>query len=844
MSAHRPHRRGGHLEWSPATVPGTAAGSLRDTGRWSLESPPRKFDSQEWWYRTRFHAEPCAGGERAILGFDGLATLAQVWLNGAALLTSTNMFLQHRCDVSTLLAGDNELIIRFSSLDAALEARRPRPRWRTPMVAHQQLRWVRTTLLGRTPGWSPPAAAVGPWRPVWLERRRLLEFEGLTMHTAISGRHGRLRLSCGMGALAGATVRSAQLTVERAGMRHAAELAVSQAPLRLDGELSIPDADLWWPHTHGEPALYRARLRVSVHDAQRDAPAAVDVDLGCIGFRRLHLHREGGDFALSVNGVDVFCRGASWTPLDCVNLQTQTEQCAAAFDRVVDAGMNMLRVAGPMVYESDEFLDLCDARGVLLWQDFMFANMDYPGEDADFLGSVRLEARQQLARLQARPSLAVLCGNSEGAQQAAMSGAPRGCWAPALFEEVLAASSREYCPDVPYSPSSTHGGAFPHQSNAGTASYYGVGAYLRPLDDARRAEVRFASECLAFANVPESETLGLLARDSALRCHHALWKERVPRDLGAGWDFDDVRDHYAADLYRIDPMRMRYSDHERHLRVARATSGEVMAACFAEWRRARSTCRGALVWFLGDLWPGAGWGLVDSTGLPKAPYYYLKRTLQPVGLSLSDEGNNGLVVHIANDRPSSLSAKLELRLFRFSEPVGTAAEKSLTVDAASAVEIPATDLLEGFSDLSYAFRFGPPPYDVLAAVLRHEDGHALAEAFHFPLGLPNALEADVGLRADLVPSGSSRPSEQRPAEQQPGDRDVQSYELRIQCRRFAQSVHVEMPGFLADDQYFHMAPKSTRILTLRARSRSALPRPHGMVHALNAATSCRIAVMP
>ncbi len=303
--------------------------------------------------------------------------------------------------------------------------------------------------------------------------------------------------------------------------------------------------------------------------------------------------------------------------------------------------MNMLRVAGPMVYECDEFLDLCDLRGVLLWQDFMFANMDYPGEDETFLDGVRAEARQQLARLQARPSLAILCGNSEGAQQAAMSGAPRECWAPPLFEKILADLSDEYCPDVPYCPSSTHGGAFPHQANAGPASYYGVGAYLRPLQDARRAEVRFASECLAFANVPEAETLALLTRDSALRCHHALWKERVPRDLGAGWDFDDVRDHYAADLFRIDPMRLRYADHDRYLRVARAVSGEVMAACFAEWRRVRSSCGGALVWFLRDLWPGAGWGVVDATGLPKAAYYYLKRSLQPISLSLSDEGNNG-----------------------------------------------------------------------------------------------------------------------------------------------------------------------------------------------------------
>ena len=231
-----------------------------------------------------------------------------------------------------------------------------------------------------------------------------------------------------------------------------------------------------------------------------------------------------------------------------------------------------------LVYESDQFLDLCDAGGILLWQDFMFANMDYPAGDAAFMDSVRLEARQQLARLQGRPSLAVVCGNSEAAQQAAMSGAGRECWAPPLFETDLKGLAQEACADVPYCPSSTHGGDFPHQPSCGVTSYYGVGAYMLPLTDARRSQVRFASECLAFANVPEAETLALLSDGGAVRCHHPRWKERVPRDLGAGWDFDDVREHYHRELFALDPAALRYADHDRYLRQARVISGEVMVA--------------------------------------------------------------------------------------------------------------------------------------------------------------------------------------------------------------------------------------------------------------------------
>src|SRR6185503_8401886 len=151
------------------------------------------------------------------------------------------------------------------------------------------------------------------------------------------------------------------------------------------------------------------------------------------------------------------------------------------------------------------------------------------------------EARQQLARWVGRPSLTVLCGDSEGEQQAAMWGAPAADWNRPLFRHVLPAAAAALCPDVPYWPSSASGGAFPHQPSAGSTSYYGVGAYLRPLDDARRSEVRFASECLAFANIPGPRGL---PGGGGTKVHLPSWKARTPRDLGAGWDFDDVRDHY------------------------------------------------------------------------------------------------------------------------------------------------------------------------------------------------------------------------------------------------------------------------------------------------------------
>lgn len=808
-------------QWLFANVPGTVASALRDAGQWSLDSSPRAFDAEEWWYRRRFDTPSVAPGERLILGFDGLATLAEVWLNGKLLCQSANMFLAHEFDISGLVDSSNELVIRFAPVQAFLAMKRARARWRTPMVAHQQLRWVRTTLLGRTPGWSPPAAPVGPWRPVWLECRRTLELADLRLSSVLDGQRGILALTGKAVLPGGASLESASLAVARNGRRYSAPLDITLGAALIQGEVEIPDVEAWWPHTHGEPALYEASLELMVA-AFDGAQSAVEVDLGRVGFRTMTLDRSAGDFALAINGVNIFCRGAVWTPLDCVALNASAVDYAEAIEQVRAAGMNMLRVAGSLVYETDAFLDLCDASGILLWQDFMFANMDYPAEDPDFAANVNREAQQLLSRLQARPSLAVLCGNSECAQQAAMSGAAREQWAPALFETTLAAEAHEYCPDVPYCPSSTHGGDFPFSASQGVTSYYGVGAYLQPLGDARRSEVKFASECLAFANVPESETLTQTA-DRALHFNQPRWKERVPRDLGAGWDFDDVRDRYLELLFRLEAASLRYREQDRYLRLSRATSGEAMLGTFAEWRRARSVCRGALVWFLRDLWPGAGWGVIDSTGLPKAAYYYLKRALGRTALFITDEASNGLTLHVANDGPRALNGQLQLELFKSSESVGPPATRSFSIEPRSVLELNAIQLFDGFVDLSYAYRFGPPSYDVMRVGLVCGDGGQSVEAFHFPLGLPNT-QTDIGLFAT--------------------GRTVDDHiEVDIGSRGFAQAVHIEAPGYVADDQYFHLAPRSHRTVRLMPRLPDAIEAFEGTVHALNAMSACRIGLI-
>jgi beta-mannosidase len=795
--------------WVDARVPGTVADALRSAGLWSLDSAPRQFDDEDWWYRVRFDALPGEAGRERFLVFEGLATIAEVWLNDVCLLEAANMHLQHECRVTDSLRDRNDLLICFRSLTAHLQTRRARPRWRAPMVAHQQLRWVRTTLLGRTPGWSPPAAPVGPWRSVKFEIRDSALPRDIRLRALVGADGaGQVEFSCEFPAVPGSCPTPA--LVARHGERTYRQPLTAAGDSRYAAVLKIPDIALWWPHTHGEPALYEIGMQIHGADG-----APTELALGQLGFRNLELETADGEFKLSVNGQRIFCRGACWTPLDIVSLRASPADYRTAIAQLRDAGLNMVRLSGTMVYEADEFYEQCDRAGILVWQDFMFANMDYPDRDTAFMDSVRQEADQFLRRVRHRPCLALLCGNSEVEQQAAMWGTARELWQPALFHETLRILAGELCPDTPYWPSSAHGGAFPHDSSEGSSSYYGVGAYMRPLLDARHSEPRFASECLAFANVPEPEALARMSRDLGLRVHHPAWKQRTPRDLGAGWDFDDVRDHYFEVLLGQSPLAVRYAEHERYLGLSRVVSAEVMASAFGEWRCATSRCNGALIWFLRDLWDGAGWGIIGADGLPKSAYYYLRRLLQPQALWITDQGTSGLQLHLINECARPLHGSLHLGLYRDGARTIATAERPIALPARGEARIAAGSLLDEFYDLSYAYRFGPPHADLVHAALLDAEGRQLAETVHLPLGLRALGMHDLGLQAIAAPLPEG------------------ALELTVSARRYAHAVSVEATGYRADDQYFNVLPGRPRKLRLHPSGVHGPEGIHGQVQAIN-----------
>ncbi len=772
-------------DWIPAAVPGTVAAALRAAGRWRPEDNVG-FDAFDFWYRGAI----CGEGA-VILRCEGLATITEVFLDDRLILRSEAMFTAQEAVV--VLQGRHRLHLCFRSLDGHLATCKGRARWRPRLVRPPTLRFVRTLLLGHIPGWAPPIHAVGPWRSIVCldpADQRVLDHR---IEARLAGPDGVLHLAVRLSAPTTGWVVASVGTIDF--------VLVEAEDGWLRGSICVPDVAPWWPRTHGHPSLYPLALHAG----------GQILGLGQVGFRSIAIDREadGRGFGLVVNGVPVFCRGACWSGVDLVALPFEREAYRPLLELAAAAGMNMVRVGGTMGYEGTAFYQLCDELGLLVWQDFAFSNFDYPSADPAFAAAVAEEAGQFLQRTQASPCLAVLCGASEVAQQAAMMGLPAATWTNAIFEEVLPAAVAAQRPDVPYVAHSPHGGALPFVADEGVSHYYGVSAHRRPLEEARRADVRFSAESLGFANVPDEAPFVL---EEGPTIAHPDYVERSAYDSAASWAFEAVRNHYCEALYDVDVAALRQDDPERFLALSRATGAEMMEATYAEWRRAGSSTRGALVWFLRDLLPGAGWGVIDALGYPKAAYYGLLRAFRPVTVILTDENLNGLKVTLVNETSAAQPVTLTLQCLRDGETPVMKATRAMVLQPRSTTALAACDLWGGFFDTTYVFRFGAPSHDVTIARLQDLDGGWLAEAFHFPLGRGHARH-HLGLKAAL------REYDGR-------------WSLVLRTERFAQSVRIAAGPYRPDENWFHLPPGAERVIGLNPQAPGAA-RPSGWVEAVN-----------
>jgi len=684
-------------DWLPTVVPGTVHEALLEAGQ--IPNPFTDLNELEvqwvgetdWLYRCHFSLSPQALLlEQTDLCFDGLDTIAQVWLNGTLILSSDNMFIAHRVAVeNVLLAGQNEIQILFASAlkhGQVIEAQKGKlTQWGD---GDSSRLYVRKAQYHYGWDWGPTVLTAGLWRGVRLEcyDARIVDFEAratlsedlsaasmdctVSVAGSFSGANVRLELYDPDGML----LREANTTLESATVQH-----------RFD----LEQIRLWCVAGHGEQPLYQLEVTLETHGREMDRHAKR------IGLRRIRLLQEpirdepGSSFTFEVNGTELFVGGANWIPDDSFTSRTTPERYRQLVQLTRDANMTMLRVWGGGIYEHGAFYDACDELGILVWQDFMFACGMYPAHDG-FLASVRLEAEQAVQRLRHHACLALWCGNnedyqhthSEGKYDASQTTDLKNSVFPAreIYERVLPEVCARLDPQTRYWEGSPYGGTDPNDSSIGDRHTWDIWhGQAAPYQDYLKFEGRFVSE-FGMAAPPNIRTIEAFTAPL----------ERHPLSRTMEFHHKASGGSRRVALYLSDNMRPQTAL-PAYIYAAQLVQAESLASAYRGWRRRWQTSgaravSGALVWQLNDCWPCTSWSLIDSYLRLKPAYWTVKRELEPLVVGLERHGQT-VTAWVVNGTAKVASVGMQVRAWSLAGELLGEVKQSLEVAANSVLEL-------------------------------------------------------------------------------------------------------------------------------------------------------------
>lgn len=614
----------------PAMVPGHVHldlmrnGVIGDPFYRMQELGARWVDDTAWTFETRFQWTPDPELPKVVLRFEGLDTVCRVFLNDVAVGEHDNMFLAHEADVTDVLAsGENQLRVDFEPANAVGERRK------AEYIAAQGLQdsvarfeprsFVRKAQYMFGWDWGPRLISCGIWKPV-----RLLEFSSrLTdVHVRTEARDGVWRVAVSVEQEGEGTARHRLLGPDGPAI----------ANWEGDCETEIPDPQLWWPHDLGGQPLYSLISELGDHSVTKK-----------FGLRTIRLIQEpderGECFRFEVNGVPVWARGANWIPDDSFPSVVSRERVFAQLARAKSMNMNMLRVWGGGLYESEDFYDAADELGILVWQDFTYACAYYPDTGA-WQDAAREEAIQNVKRLRHRASLAHWCGNNENLAMwhhswGGKEHQPPRYYGEHLYDEVIPSVLAELDPDRPYTPSSPWGGDDCNQGGIGDQHYWDVWHGRGDWTHYRDSTARFSSE-FGFSCSPSPAVWAscLAPEDREPRSETVRWHDKT----GKGYDtyLGYIGQHYP-EIRTLDDL-VYYSQLNQRDAIRFAI----------EHYRAGELCKGALIWQINDCWPVQSWAIVDYACQKKALGFELERLFAPRLLTI-EQAEGRLLLHAVND---------------------------------------------------------------------------------------------------------------------------------------------------------------------------------------------------
>ncbi|MCX7003451.1 MAG: beta-mannosidase [bacterium] len=780
--------------WLPVPVPGAVHQALLAAGK--ITEPLTGMNShacawieqRAWWFRRAFSvsaAQLCA--DRLELELHGLDAQATIFLNGRQIGTHSNAFRPFICEIKAeLLPGENVLLVRLTTgLDAVSDAEVQSTNGVLPCTEANNGRPdrgdVRRSFVRKPQyvfgwDWCPRVGSVAMAGPAFLRcvhhaciREVQLNCQQITGSTAM------LAATITLDWLDPYATTPAEVTItltDAAGVRTTRRQSILlksglnfvSMPVQLDA------ARLWWPAGLGEQHLYavdvaaRIGVRRLIHPRFR------------FGVRTIALDTTA-TFAVVVNGRTMFCKGANWIPADAIYARVTPARYAALLDAARAAQFNMLRVWGGGWYEPAVFYEMCDARGLLVWHDFMFACAPYPDHAAWFTDEVAREADYQTRRLRNHACMALWCGNNENHTALKEWWHDRTRAGTHLYNYVLPQIIQRNCPEIPYWNSSPYGGALPNDEAAGDVHHWGP--CMMNADMLKRitpeeydgCQARFLSEfgyVGACGRRSTEEYLGGAPLDpaSAVWQHHTNVFEK--NTVAAG-----IRKHYA------DPEAIGIDEYLLYSGLCQG----LMYAHALDSTRYRENCHGCLFWMFNDCWGEVGWTIIDYYLRRKIAYWFVRRAYAPLRLIVRAHGKNLRGV-LANDTPAAVRVQLEYGYMALDGRVRDLRRATVTAPALARTEC--CDFARGAHDPQRGIWF-----------VRCRNHAEVAPAIHRALDFRQLAAADPQLTLRIVARGRTQ------------------WRVQVGARQFAHAVHFVLPdGCLPSDNYFDLLPGATREITI------------------------------
>lgn len=640
----------------PASVPGNfeldlfRAGIMEDPFFGENPIKCQALENRHLWYSVTFDC-PNGGDPNTYLAFDGIDTIADIYLNGEFLAHSENMLIGYTYNVPHLKEHGNTLVVHITP--AVIYARN----FPLPVSCNCLPYNFESLLIRKAPsmyGWDimPRFVSGGIWKPVRLVRRTPNHIEDVFLWTKCVDLQNSSAILRAFIHFKTEFDSLQDMTITLDSVCGDSVIHCERRPFHTAFQIEFwaGNVQFWWPKNAGQPALYNVTVRLWKNGTLLD-----EYHLRA-GIRTVQLIRTScdtpdgeGDFHFEINGKPIFCLGTNWVPLDSFHSRDIT-QLPSALALMDDIGCNTVRVWGGNVYENDEFYNFCDEKGIMVWQDFMMGCAIYPENDR-FIGQMKEESAAVVQRLRQHPSLILWAGDNEC--DYGRTDDPNNNY---ITRKLLPHICRLHDPSRPFLPSSPYFDEEAYKTGKPTSEdhLWGPRDYFNG-EYYQNTVCHFASETGYHAcNSPVS-----LKR--FIRPEH-LWPNERNGETDADWlihcsSMEAKMD--SAYAYRIRLMTSQVKtlfgqvpdDLDTYVRMSQISQAEAMKYFIERFRMSKWRRSGIIWWNIIDGWPQISDAVVDYYRVKKLAYHFIKRAQNPICLMMDEPKDGKLALYAVNDTP-------------------------------------------------------------------------------------------------------------------------------------------------------------------------------------------------